>query len=117
MGLIALNTAFARATTRLDLTSEKLYTLAPATRKVIESVPADRPILVQAFISPEVPRELAQSRSSLVGLLRQLDQLGGDRVRVRMVSTEKYTPAADEAKRYGVEPQEVQTMVGGKWTR
>jgi ABC-2 type transport system permease protein len=117
IGLIALNAAFARATTRLDLTSEQLYTLAPATRKVIESVPKDRPILVQAFISPEVPRELAQSRTSLVGLLRQLDQLGGDAVRVRMVSTEKYTAAADEAKRYGVEPQEVQTMVGGKWTR
>ncbi|MCY2964815.1 MAG: GldG family protein [Planctomycetota bacterium] len=117
MALIGLNVIASRATQRVDLTSEHLYSVSPATRKVIDGIAADRPILIQAFISPSVPRELSQSRTTLVGLLRQFDQLGGDKVRVRFVSTEKYTDSADEAKRYGIEPQEIQTMVGGKFTR
>jgi len=117
IALIGVNVLASRATARLDLTSERLFTLSQASRQVIKSIPADRPVQIEAFLSPEVPRELAQTRTSLLGLLRQFDQLGGDRVRVRIVNTEKFTDAADDAKNYGIEVQEVPTMVGGKYTR
>lgn len=117
LALIGINVVASRVTRRVDLTTEKLYSVSPATRKVIDAIPADHPILIQAFLSPSVPHELAEARTSVVGLLRQFDQIGGDKVRVRIASTQKYTEAADEAKRYGIEPQEVQTQIGGKWTR
>jgi ABC-2 type transport system permease protein len=117
VALVGLNVLASRATRRLDLTSEQLFSVSPATRAVLESIPADRPVQIEAFLSPEVPRELAQTRTSLVGMLRQLDVLGGDKLRVRIVSTEKFSDAADEAKNYGIEVQEVPTLVGGKYTR
>ncbi|MFM8583928.1 MAG: Gldg family protein, partial [Planctomycetaceae bacterium] len=117
VALVGLNVLASRATNRLDLTSERLFSVSPATRAVLDSIPADRPVQIEAFLSPEVPRELAQTRTSLVGLLRQFDDLGGDRLRVRIVSTEKFTNAADEAKNYGIDVQEVPTLVGGKYTR
>ena len=100
--LVGVNVVASNFMTRFDFTSEQLYSQSPATRKGVQDVPASRPVLIQAFISPEVPKEYVQVKSTLIGLLRQLDQLGGDRVRVRIVDTERFTEQADDAKRYGI---------------
>ena len=113
--LVGVNVVASNFMTRFDFTSEQLYSLSPATRKVVKDVPASRPVLIQAFISPEVPKEYVQVKSTLIGLLRQLDQLGGDRVRVRIVDTERFTEQADDAKRYGIEPQRQQSERGGRF--
>jgi len=115
--LISANVVAAGATRRLDLTSEKLYSLSRTTKEVLVNVKSDRPVLIQAFVSPEVPRELVTVRSTLIGLLRQYDQAGGDRVRVRIKNTEKFTDTADEARRYGIDSQEVQSERGGRAVR
>ncbi len=115
--LISVNVASAGATRRLDLTSEKLYSLSRTTKEVIGGLKPDRPVLIQAFISPEVPRDLVSARSTLIGLLRQYDQEGGDRVRVRIRNTERFTDLAEEATRYGIFAQEVQSERGGRSVR
>jgi len=112
--LISINSMAVAANRRFDLTEEKLYSLTPTTQKILAGVKSERPVLVQAFISPEVPRELVSSRSTLIGLLRQFGQQGGNRVRVRIVNTEKFTDAAEEAKRYGIESLDVQSERGGR---
>lgn len=117
---VALGSAYfatAGITRRLDWTSEGLYSITPTTAKVLKGLSTDRPVLIQAFISPEVPRDLVSTRTSLIGLLRQYDQEGGDNLRVRIVSTEKFTDTADEAKRYGIESQEVQSERAGRFVR
>src|SRR5262249_47862934 len=91
--------------------------LSPTTLKVLQSLKKERPVLIQAFISPEVPRELVAPRTTLIGLLRQFDQEGGDNLRVRIVSTERFTDSADEAKGYGTEPQEIQSERAGRFVR
>lgn len=115
--LISLNAIAVGASRRIDLTSEKVYSLTPTTQKVLSSIKADRPVLIQAFISPEVPRDLVSTRTSLVGLLRQYDQQGGDSVRVRIVNTEKFTDTAEEAKLYGIDSVEVQSEPNGRIVR
>ncbi len=115
--LISFNVAAAGGNRRMDLTEEHVYSLSRTTRDVIGKLKSDRPVLIQAFISPEVPRDLVSVRSSLIGLLRQYDQEGGNQVRVRIVNTEKFTDAAEEAKRYGIESQEIQTERGGRIVR
>jgi ABC-2 type transport system permease protein len=115
--LISFNVAAAGANRRLDLTEEHVYSLSRTTRDAIDKLKSDRPVLIQAFISTDVPRDLVPVRSSLIGLLRQYDQAGGDRLRVRIKTTEKFTDTAEEAKRYGIESQEIQTERGGRIVR
>src|SRR5262249_1397207 len=115
--LISANAVAANATRRVDLTSEKLYSLSPTTQQMLGSLKAERPVLIQAFISPEAPRDLVKTRTTLLGLLRQFDQVGGNNLRVRIVSTERFTDSAEEAKRYGIEPQEVQSERAGRYVR
>lgn len=117
MILISANALAGGANFRIDMTAERLYSLSATTDKVLSAVKSDRPVVIQAFISPEVPRDLVSVRSSLIGLLRQYDQQGGSAVRVRIVNTERYTDAAEEAKRYGIEAQEVQSERAGRVTR
>jgi ABC-2 type transport system permease protein len=115
--LISANVVAAGASRRLDLTTEKLYSLSKTTKDVINNLKSDRPVLIQAFISREVPHELVSVRSTLIGLLRQYDQAGGNRLRVSIKNTEKFSDAAEEAKRYGIESQEVQSERAGRAVR
>lgn len=100
---------------RFDFTGERIYSVFPKTREILYKVNPKRPVVIQAFISPQVPAEYVITRSNLIGLLRQYDQIGGDNVRVRIVDTEQFSTAADEAKGYGINPQVVQSQRGGKF--
>ena len=87
---------------RADLTAERLYSLTQATRQVLDRVSAERPVVVQAFVSPEVPADYVETRETLVGLLREIDARGGARVEVRIVDTLKYSAEAREAEGFGI---------------
>ncbi len=112
--LISVNVVFANWNIRTDVTSEKLYSISPTTKKVLSDLPEKRRILIQAFISPEVPREYVPVRTTLLGLLRQYDQSAGNQLDVRIVNTEQFSPEADEARTFGIDAREVQTERGGK---
>ncbi|HVW01608.1 MAG TPA: Gldg family protein, partial [Planctomycetaceae bacterium] len=114
--LISVNVAFVSASPRVDCTSERVYSVFPTTREVIQNIPKERPVFIQAFISPEVPGDYVTTRSNLIGLLRQYSRIGGRLLQVRIVDTRPYTDAADEAKRYGIFGQAAQNDVGGKKT-
>src|SRR5579871_5509839 len=112
--LISFNVVFASFGARSDMTSEHIYTVFPTTRETLKQISKERPVFIQAFISPNVPGEYVSTRSNLIGLLRQYDQIGGNLLKVRIVPTEQYTDAADEAKRFGIQPQQVTSQRGGK---
>ena len=88
------------AALRLDATSEKLFSLSAATRQIVTGLKSERPIEIQAFLSPEVPREYVDTRKQLVGLLRQFDELGGNKLQVRYVDVEPFSEQADEAEHF-----------------
>lgn len=98
----------------IDLTPQKYFTLADATTDVLDRIESDRPITIQAFISPEVPADYGRAKRRLEGLLRQIDQRGGNRVELRMIDTTKYSPAADEAESFGIAPRRALVEEGGK---
>lgn len=99
----------------VDLTPQKYFTLSDATTEALDGIESDRPVTIQAFLSPEVPTEYVRTKRELEGLLRQIDQRGGSRVEVRMIDTAKYEPSADEAEAYGIEARKVQSEVDGKF--
>lgn len=101
---VCLSVLAGRGGCRLDLTAERLYSLNPATREVLAKVEENRPVVLQAFVSPEVPAEYVETRENLLGVLREIDARGGARVEVRIVETEKYTPESREAEGFGIRP-------------
>ena len=112
--LISLNLLAGRATARADLTAADLYTLSDTTRGVLNAADPAKPVTIQAFLSPEVPRAYADVRKRLVGLLREFDRRGGDAVTVRVVDVTPFSDSAEDARAFGIEPREVVTARDGR---
>ncbi|MGB4738008.1 MAG: Gldg family protein, partial [Fuerstiella sp.] len=100
---------------RADLTSEKLFSLSEATYNTINDIPDGQQITIQAFVSPEVPREYSETRRRLLGLLREFDLRGGSKLEVRRVDVEPFSEEAEEARALGVNPIRIQYEQDGKY--
>ncbi|MCY3554390.1 MAG: Gldg family protein [Gemmatimonadetes bacterium] len=106
--VIGLNVILGRAGVRLDVTAEGLHSLSDETVQMLSELDPERPVFIQAFVSPEVPESYVQTRSGLIDVLKELDAVGGSRVQVRIQATEMYTPEAREARdRFGITPREL----------
>jgi len=104
-----------RVPLRPDLTGEGLHSLSEETRGLLAEIDPERPVYVQAFVSPGVPRRHVATRDTLLGLLRQFDRIGGDRVVVRVQETEPFTEAAREAEeKFGIRPREEPGLRDGR---
>ena len=89
--LISFNVMAERGSTyvpvRFDLTKGGVHTLTDTTRSLLDRAVKDKQaIVIEAYLSPEVPREFVPVRKQLISLLRQYDRLGRDWVSVRIVN-------------------------------
>jgi ABC-2 type transport system permease protein len=92
-GAAALTVLAGALHARLDLSSEQIHSLAPETRRLIESLDPRRPVFIQAYLSPEVPRSYFEVRANLLSFLREFDAVGRERIETRIVETVKYSAA------------------------
>ena len=122
-GNAVVSTASEAMGLRFDLTSENLYTLSDTTYDVIEKIESENPVTIQAFLSPQVPRELVAHHARLKGLLRQYSQAGGAFLDVRIVDVTRHSKAAEEAQLFKIaatpqvteedgRPQQVEVFMG-----
>lgn len=110
-----LGYAATRARSRADITSERLSQLTPATHELIRSISAERPVIVHAFVSKEVPREYVEVRLRLVNLLREMEAQGGEGLTVRIVEPDLYSPEAEEAmEKWNILPRPLVDREGGR---
>ncbi len=108
VAVAALTVLVSRLGGRLDATAERIHSLAPSTRALIGSLDPEKPVFIHAYLSPEAPRRYLETRNNIIALLREFDSIGGDRIHARLVETEKYTEAANEAQdRYNIRPRPI----------
>jgi ABC-2 type transport system permease protein len=115
LGLFSLTAMFDRLGVRRDVSAEQLHTLSPESQELVRNIPEDRPVMIQAYYSPDVPREFVQTKSDMLGLLREYAARSGGRIQLNLVPTELYSDAARDAqKRFGIEPRRVFTADQGR---
>lgn len=102
---------------RYDMTSEKLSSLSPKTIELIRSLPADKPIVVEAYISPDVPAEYAETRRNLISMLDEMSALAGGKIRVQKHFIEQFSEEAALAEqKHGIKPERVASRQRGVQT-
>lgn len=99
---------------RADLSSERLFSLATATKETLSNIKATQQITIQAFISPEVPADYVETRRQLVGLLREFKRSSGGAIDLREVSVEPFSDEGEQARALGIEPVRLQYDRDGK---
>jgi len=93
---------------RLDVTSEQTHSLSNNTVDLINGLDPERPVFIQAYLSPEVPRSYLEVRRNLESFLREFSARGGDRIYTNIIDTVRYSEEAREAReRYGIEAYHV----------
>ena len=94
---------------RLDATEGKVSSLAPATKRLIRELESDKPTVIDAFISADIPEQYAKTRYELLNLLKEFRSEGSKRNRTIEVNLydgiELFSEdAALAAERFGIEP-------------
>ena len=108
LALFSLNLMIDRLGVRADASAERLHTLSAETIALIRKIPADRPVLIEAYYSPEVPREYVEVKTDLLGLLKEYQARSGGRIQLNLIPTENFsTEARDAEKRFGIAPRRV----------
>jgi len=94
---------------RKDVTEGKVSSLAPATMKLIRELDAKRPIVIDAFISADIPEQYARTRYELLNLLKEFRSkasTNGRTIEVNLYDNiELFSEEAALAQeRFGIEP-------------
>lgn len=106
---------------RKDLTENQVSSLAPVTEEMIRGLGKDRDIVVDAFLSAEVPEQYAKIKYQIMSLLKEFQSTAsasGVSLQVRIYDS--IAPSSDEEKQaeqqYGIMPQMIRVRERGTYS-
>jgi ABC-type uncharacterized transport system involved in gliding motility auxiliary subunit len=108
--LIAINFIASRARTRIDLTSEKAYTLSPGTRAILAKL--DTPVQIRFYCTKNanaMPVFLSTYAQRVEDLLGEYRQAAKGQIDIQRLNPEPDSDAEDSARLDGVEAQQLRT--------
>ncbi len=94
---------------RVDLTSDKIYSLTASTRGLLQKL--DQRLVVEAYFSPKdkLPVNYRETRAVLDNFLDELVQLGKGKVVLKRYDPNSDKAVADRCSRIGVKPQDLRS--------
>lgn len=103
---------------RIDTTEGQVSSLSPTTKNLIRALNPERPIVIDAYISSEIPEQYAKTRYDLVTLLKEFQALASSRkVKLQVQINDNLEPSGEEAlradKQYGIVPEVVRVRERG----
>ncbi|MCA9197823.1 MAG: Gldg family protein, partial [Planctomycetales bacterium] len=105
MTVVCLSMFFSKnVSMRYDTTTEQISSLSQKTVQLVRDVDDEKVVVVEAFISQDIPEDYAQTKSDLITKLNEFNAKGGNRLQVRIF--DNLEPFSDEAERaneqYGI---------------
>lgn len=103
---------------RKDVTEGQVSSLSPITMKLVREMDPERPIVVDAYISAEVPELYARTKYDLISLLKEFQSVAKRAgIPLEVNINEGLEVFSEEAKlaeqRYGIVPQQVRVRERG----
>lgn len=103
---------------RKDMTRGQVSSLSDTTRHLIRNLEADRPIVIEAYISADVPEQYARTKYDLLARLKEFQSLASrSKVKLDVRINDNLEPFSEEAdiaaKQYGIEPQTIRVRERG----
>lgn len=103
---------------RYDATEGQVSSLSPTTARIIRQLAPERPIVIDAYISADIPEQYAKTRYDLVTLLKEFEAMAASqRVKLQVQINDNIEPSGEEAlrakKQYGIVPQVVRVRERG----
>ncbi len=103
---------------RFDATEGQVSSLSKKTEQVIRQLKPERPIVIDAYISADMPEQYAKTRYDLVTLLKEFQAIASSqRVKLQVQINDNLEPSGAEAlrakKQYGIEPEIVRVRERG----
>lgn len=101
---------------RYDATEGKVSSLSPTTKKIIRSLNPERPIVIDAYISSNIPEQYAKTRYDLITLLKEFEALAKSsnlQVQINDNLEASGEDAISAEKQYGITPEIVRVRERG----
>ena len=100
---------------RYDATEGRVSSLSPQTRRLLRELKNDRQIVIEAFVSRDVPESYVKTKFELISMLNEFSAMSGGGIQVRMhADLEPFSQEAVTAEqRFGIRPQSVRTRSRG----
>jgi ABC-2 type transport system permease protein len=106
---------------RKDATQNQVSSLSPVTTDLIRNLEKDRDIVVDAYLSSDVPEQYAKIKYQVISILKEFESTAsaaGKTMQVRIYDS--VVPSSEEEKQaeqqYGIVPQTIRVREGGAYS-
>jgi ABC-2 type transport system permease protein len=105
---------------RTDLTKGQVSSLSATTRKLILELEPKHPIVIDAYLSGDVPEQYARTKYDLLARLKEFQSLASSRkVQLEVRINDNLEPFSEQAsiaeKQYGIQPQTIRVRERGQF--